>query len=63
MTKEELEKIERIGRKSHLLRDAWLRERRESLEQREQASNEVKKRWEESDGIERTQGGPMNGDL
>lgn len=48
MTNIEREQIEALARKSVTLREVWLRERQEVLDEKIAANDEVKKRWESS---------------
>ncbi len=57
----ERERIEALAHKSIILREVWLRERREVLSRQLTANNEVKKRWESSDPLEITQRQAVNG--
>ncbi len=55
MTNIERERIEEVARKSLILREVWLRERRIGLTEQLAANEKVKKQWELSDPIEVTQ--------
>lgn len=57
MTNNEREQIKSLARKSVILREAWLRERQETLTEQIAANEEVKERWRLSDPIEVTQSG------
>ena len=52
MTNTEREQIEALARKSVILREIWLRERQEVLDEQLAANDEVKKQWRSSDPIE-----------
>lgn len=57
MTNTEREQIESLARKSVILREAWLRERQETLTEQIAANEEVREQWRLSDPIEATQSG------
>ena len=57
MTNTEREQIESLARKSVILREAWLRERQETLTEQLAANDEVKERWRLSNPIEVEQAG------
>jgi hypothetical protein len=57
MTNNEREQIKSLARKSVILREAWLRERQETLTEQIAANEEAKERWRLSDPIEVTQSG------
>ncbi len=52
MTNIEREQIEALARKSVTLREVWLRERQEVLDEQVAANDEVKKRWKSSDPLQ-----------
>ena len=61
MTNIEREQIEALARKSVTLREVWLRERQEVLNEQLAANDEVKKRWDLSDPVEVKQRQAVNG--
>ena len=61
MTNIEREQIESLARKSVILREIWLRERQEVLDEQLAANTEVKKQWNLSDPIEGKQSPSVNG--
>ena len=61
MTSVEREKIAELASKSLILREAWLRERQDSLSNQLAANEKVKKKWELSSPIEVIQPQAVNG--
>lgn len=51
MTNIEREKIEAMARKAKAIRDAWLREREESLAMQISANAEIRRGWIDSDNL------------
>lgn len=61
MTHTEREQIEALARKSVVLRETWLRERQEVLDEQLAANDEVKKQWDLSDPVEVKQSKSVKG--